>query len=52
MDDKYLDLQTGLPALWSKIKEFLNGKTVYITQDLTDGVSELESGKIYVVYEE
>lgn len=52
MDEKYLDLQTGLPALWSKIKEFVNGKTVYSTMDLTDGVSELETGKIYVVYEE
>ena len=52
MNDKYLDKAVGLPALWAKIKAFINGRIVYSTEDLTDGVSELETGKIYVVYEE
>ena len=52
MDEKYLDLQTGLPALWAKIKALVDGKIAYGTQDLTEDVSSLETGKIYVVYEE
>ena len=26
MDEKYLDLQTGLPALWAKIKALVSGE--------------------------